>query len=570
MYRTETDGSVRIEGCTYTALVSREKIDIILGGERCASLAPASRVSVLKDGEAVCDTPGIIDFSERRDGREIVFTWYAESSVWEREEFILRASERRLEYSARVYGKGDIDAVEYFAGEGGTKGSEYDFDSGFTPIPTVDGASQCEFSAQKPFDEFSFLTIPPIFTYIFNTCGTDKKAVFALAAHRGEHNFTKFAYNTASENGVRRFWFETDQCGHTKVDGSFETPSILIYGAATRHEAMKHYCDYYFAKGIADVAPASSKPRFWYGPIACGWMEQAAYPTAKGLNVSQPEMARQELYDNFNSELARRDLNPMLMIIDDKWQTAYGDPYADTSKWPDLRAWIDKNREENGRHTMLWLKLWDSEGLPDDECMASDSKWCGRCADPTNPKYRARLEAILHRLISADEGCYNADGLKIDFAFFQPTGREAVSYGGKYGVELFLEYIKTIYETVKRIKPEAIISASPCHPLFAPYVDHARLHDYFPDLRRCPEEFAFRRELYRMALPWSLIDTDGASFRSHRDTMRYMVEAPRLGIPDLYCITDFPGIHITDEDWERVSNVWSEYSEWADRTAGKR
>lgn len=569
MYKTESGGKVRIEAAGYCAEVSKEYIDIILAGERIARLSPVSYVCAVSGGEAGADGAffDALEFSVSVEDGETVFVWRATSAVWERVEYVLRASELRLDYRVKVFGKGAVDEVMYFKG---VHGSEYEFDTGFCPIPTVTGTSQCEFAAEESYGEFSYLTIPPMFVYVFDTEFVAPKAVFALAAERGGHAFTYFNYNVIADGARSGFFFTTDQRGHTKVDGEWTSPAVLIYSAKTREEALKSYCDYYFAKGIADVRERDRKPRFWYGPIACGWTEQAAYPSAKGLGISQPDMAREELYDNFNRELERRDLHPTLMIIDDKWQTSYGDPYADGEKWQDLRAWIDRNREENGRHTMLWYKMWDSEGLPDDECMASGGDHCKRCADPTNPKYRARLKETMRRLLSPDEGCYNADGLKLDFAFFQPTGREAVSFSGKYGVELFLEYIKTIYEFAKEAKSDCVISASPCHPLFAAYVDHARLHDYHPYLRRCPEEFSFRRSLYRASLPWSLIDTDGAGYRSHRDTMRYLLSSYRLGIPDLYCITDLFDLHITDDDWKSVANVWREYGEWADRIAEKR
>ena len=538
---------------------SKSRIGIILEGEEVARLTPASAVNALVNGEEKKDAPEITGFSCETTEYGKRYVWSAKSQVWDALEFVADEYTDRIEYFVRVHGHGAIDSVAYF------KGSDYDFDRGFTPIPTVDGAGQCEFSAQKTFDEFSYLTVPPMFVYVFDTAGIGSRLSFALAAERGNHLFTKFTYNTELSGWQRVFWLETDQNGHAKVDGVYETPRVLIYSAASREGALKYYCDYYFKLGIADIKKTIKMPRFWYGPIACGWTEQASFATAKGIGYGQPDMARQELYDNFNAELERRDLHPTLMIIDDKWQTSYGDPYVDTSKWPDLRGWIDENRVMRGRHTMLWFKMWDSEGLPDDECMKSSNKWQIRTADPTNPKYRERLRKTLHRLLSSDEGCYNADGLKLDFAFFQPTGREAVSYDGKFGVELFLEYIKTIYTFAKEAKQDAVISASPCHPLFAACVDHARLHDYHPDLRRAPEEFAFRKALYNFALPWSLVDTDGAGYRTRRDTVRYLLAAPTLGIPDLYCITDTPCMHITDEDWKAVAAAWREYGKRTDK-----
>ena len=169
----------------------------------------------------------------------------------------------------------------------------------------------------------------------------------------------------------------------------------------------------------------------------------------------------------------------------------------------------------------------------------------------------------MHRLLSSDEGCCNAYGLKLDYAFTQPVGKDAKSYSGKFGVELFLDYIALIHDCAKAAKPEAIISASPCHPLFTNYVDHARLHDYYPDLRRCYEEFTFRREIYDIAMPGVLFDTDGAAYNTRRDTMRYMRLAPKIGI------TEFPSLTLSDDDWESVADIWREYGELIDRTVGK-
>ena len=550
-----------------TAKVSVDAIEIFVSGELTCALSPVSRVRAYREGEALSDAPEITGF--RYDENEGAFVWEATSTLWKSVTYRLAAFERRFEYSVTVTGEGDVDKVEYFSSGVADRGSLFEFDRGFTPIPTVDGTSQCEFAAQKTYDEFSYLTIPPLFVYSFDTAGINEKTVFALAAGPGEHNFTKFDYITRASGYMRYFDFEVNFDGHTRVKDKWTSPTVFIYSAPDRLAALEYYSKAYFETGRAKVRQAVRPPRFHAGPIACGWTEQAAYPASRGLPFSQPEASREETYDNFNAELGRRGISPTIMIIDDKWQTAYGDPYADPEKWRDLRGWIDRTRETLGRHVMLWYKLWDSEGLPDDECMMSDSPHNKRCADPSNPKYRARLKEILHRLLSDDDGCYNADGLKLDFAFFQPVGHSAVSCGGKYGVELFLEYFKFIYETAKEIKPHAVISGSPCHPLFAAFVDHARLHDYHPDLRRGPEEFAFRRDIYRIALPWSLVDTDGAGYRSRRDTMRHLLAATSLGIPDLYCITDLPCIHITDEDWQAVAASWREYSERMDAEYGK-
>ena len=555
---TKNLNGYRVNASTYSLEISPDAISVILAGEEVADLCPSSAVNTLVGKDVVLDTvPGELSFSF--DGTE--FTWTAKSECWDKTEYVLRAFESHAEYFIRVCGKGDVERVDYFIGkvaENGA-GSCYEFDTGYYPVPTVTGAKQCEFSAQFDYTEFSYLTVPPMFCYTFDICGMSEKLALALAAKRGEHNFTYFNYKTQNHYFHNRFWLTTDQSGHTHVDGTWETPTILIYGADSRKAAMKYYSDYYFANGIAKAKdPFEKKPRFWYGPMACGWIEQTAWSIKANIPRSGSDMAYQPLYDHFNEELERRDLHPKLMIIDDKWQSTYGGAEINTEKWSDLRGWIDMNLEKNDRRIMLWYKLWDAEGLPDEMCMI-DTENGNRLADPTNPKYQAYLKETMHRLLSPDEGCANAWGLKLDYAFMQPTGRNMKSYSGKFGVELYLELIRLIYTYAKEAKPEAVISGSPCHPLFAQYIDHARLHDYYPSLRRCIEEFTFRKEIYDIAMPGVLFDTDGAAFTSHRDTMRYMMKAPEIGIPDLYCITDMPPITLTDEDWARVAAVWKEY-----------
>jgi len=575
MYITKKANSTLVEASTYAVEVSANAISVILAGEEVANLRPVSAVDTVNGEDTAVDKVlGEVSFRKTKIKGNPAFIWTAKSENWEKTEYVLVCKQNNAEYFVRVSGKGDIERVNYFIGEqkdGTQPGSDYEFDTYYAPVPTVKGNRQGVFSAMDSYlnkdgslDSLSYLTVPPMFVFTYDICGIEPKLAMGLVAKKGEHNFTEFNYITKYEGWMSKFWFTTDQTGHVTVDGTWETPAIIIYGADNRSDSLKYYAEYYYNNGIAKRKdPTEKKPRFWYGPMACGWIEQAAWGIKEGIPRSGVDMAYQPAYDHFNEELERVNLHPQIMIIDDKWQTNYGSAEVNPEKWPDLRGWIDMNLEKYNRHVMLWYKLWDAEGLPDDMCMIN-AKNGEKRADPTNPKYQAYIKETMHRLLSSDEGCMNAYGLKLDYAFIQPVGRDYKSYSGKFGVELYVEYLKVIYEAVKAAKPEAIVSGSPCHPLFAEYIDHARLHDYFPDLRRCYEEFAFRREIYTTAMPGVLVDTDGAAFRSHRDTMRYMRLAPKLGIPDLYCLTDLPCIHITDEDWADVAKVWKDYSDGID------
>ena len=65
-------------------------------------------------------------------------------------------------------------------------------------------------------------------------------------------------------------------------------------------------------------------------------------------------------------------------------------------------------------------------------------------------------------------------------------------------------------------------------------------------------------------MPNALVDTDGAGFTSHRDTMRYMRMAHKIGIPDLYCFDNMPSINIDKDDWAVVARAWKAYSDKID------
>lgn len=561
MYTEKLDGKYSVKTDFYSLTLSEDCIDVIIAGEALAALRPASAVNTCGKGDDVIeDTENTeITLTASEEDGIPTFIWTSSSSNWSKKEYIVRCFDSHFEYSIRLTGKGAVDTVNYFSGNlsAPDSGSLYEFDEGFTPNVTVSGQKQCYFHPGcENMNEFAYLMVPPMFLYSFTVKGVEPKLTFGLVAEKGEHNFTQFNYRTKYSVHMRRFWFWTDQSGHSVVDGVWETPRIICYTAESEKDAMVTYSNYYYSHGIAKAKkPSEQKPRWWYGPMACGWVEQDAYNRRYGDAWG----ACEKIYTHFADTLLGAGLKPQIMIIDDKWQKTYGSQYPNPDMFPDLRKFIDNNLEKNNIHTMLWFKLWDPEGL-DDDMLMDDPKTGNKTVDPTNPKFRAELKKMLYHLLSSDEGCCNAYGLKLDYAFIQPVGREAKSYDGKYGVELYLEYIKYIYECVKEIKPEAIVNASPCHPLFAEYMDHARLHDYHFDLRRCYEEFRFRAECYSAALPNVLIDTDGAGFTSHRDTMRYMQLAPKLGIPDLYCFTDMPSIKITETEWATVARVWDDYS----------
>ena len=148
-------------------------------------------------------------------------------------------------------------------------------------------------------------------------------------------------------------------------------------------------------------------------------------PCSTGTARSAKDLATQANYDGFLEQLAREDLVPGTVTIDDKWQDAYGTCRPDPAKWEDLRGWI-ANRHAQGQRVLLWWKAWDPEGLPPELCVRNRDG-VPVAFDPTNPAARDELRRAVARMLAA-EGL-DADGLKVDFTARTPGGSALSTHG---------------------------------------------------------------------------------------------------------------------------------------------
>ncbi|NLE13661.1 MAG: hypothetical protein GX628_08310 [Clostridiales bacterium] len=543
---------------------------VILDGTAAATLDLRSAVCQLdgENKEIIDREPDIPVFAGCSDSESgLVFTFEGRSSLWLKT-YRLVCTPLRFNYYVTVKGKGRVDSVNYFSGDpGGDKpGSGYEFAEGFNPCVSWYNTEDYYFRSSVSCHRWSVLTVPPMFCYSFRCEGLGQRLTLGLAAERGEHNFQSFDYRAFIKGWHTGFCLATDQHGHTSVDGEWTAPHIIGFGAEDEFDSMRKYCDYYFASGIADpsVNLTAPTPRFWHGPMLCGWIEQIMQGAKAGK--SPPELARQDFYEGLVEKAHGFGLEPRVLIIDDKWQSEYATDHPDPAKWDDLRGFIDRRHAENCA-VLLWFKLWDPEGWPEELCIVSDKG--ERRIDPSQPAFIAELDRILHRLLSDEPGRMNCDGFKLDFAFWNPIGRGFKTYSGRYGVELMYDMMKHIYDKAKEIKPYALINCSPCHPYFASICDQARLHDYNYNNRSNLEDLKMRAKLFAIANPGTLIDTDNAGFNTRRDSMRWLLNQPLTGVPDLYSLTPSESMpDMTDDDFYAIARVWREYSAKIDALYG--
>jgi hypothetical protein len=561
---------VSYHSSAFSLEIDGASVGIVTDGVTVARLDMRSAVHQLNDkGEVVRDEepdlPVLTDCVKTDGGSD--FIWKGKSSLWEEKRYVLSVGPLRFEYSLTVSGKGRVDGVEYFTGNAAQAdhGSDYEFQYGFNPCQPWPNEQDYYFKASTSCHRWSVLMVPPMFCYAFRTPRLEKQLALGLVAKPGEHNFNAFDYKVKMAGWHSRFHLETDQYGHTEVDGSWQAPRIVGYAAEDEFDAMRKYSEYYTLYSGMEVPPKKTPPKFWHGPMACGWIQQFA---ENGLKWKGSDAAREPVYLDYIDRLHRAELYPRCLIIDDKWQSEYGTDVANPDKWPDLRRFVD-GRHAEGIHTLLWFKIFDPEGIPEEAVVTADDG--DRRVDVSHPAFLKILDDALYRILSPDDGCYDCDGIKIDYAFQMPIGRKFRTYSGRYGVEWLYEFMKHIYEKAKSVKPEAIINCSPCHPYFAPICDQGRLHDYNPDNRNCLEDMRMRAKMFSLAMPGVLLDTDNAGFNTRRDTMRWLLDQPRYGVPDLYCISSLPGLFgMNGDDLAALAQVWKEYTKKIDLEYGEK
>lgn len=362
------------------------------------------------------------------------------------------------------------------------------------------------------------------------------------------------------------YLIELDYDGHTRVDGEFSTPLLVLRPATDPVQALQRHRTDLVAGGFAAPGPEHPVADWWREPLFCGWGAQCA--RARGTAVAAAELCRQDLYDEWLGTLARHGVVPGTVVIDDRWQASYGTAAPDPAQWPALREWI-AGRHAAGQRVLLWWKAWDPGGLPDTECVLDPA---GRpvSADPGSPAYLEHLAAIVTALLAADG--LDADGFKVDFTQRAPAGaglrRPGAPDGAPWGIAALHALLRTLYLAAKAAKPDALVITHTPHPGFADVTDMIRLNDV---LERDPDgtavspadQLAFRHAVARAAMPNHLIDTDQWPMPDRQSWRAYVRAQPRLGVPALYYAEriDGTGEELTGDDLALVAETWRGYRE---------
>lgn len=539
-----------------------------------------TRLSVLSSvhtAEAADETTAIGEPEVADDDGDLVVRIATTSSHWGEKVLELRCTPTTVEATVGVRGAGSVTDVTVAGGDGilptgasGTFRSSIDAASLYVPTPTepVAFARPATSSAAlgvvgdaDPGRLHGIFSPPPLALALGREPAADPVEpptgawlALTLRAPVTELGFTQLRYEALDGGFLLRLDYE----GHTRIDGDWRSPTVVLQPVPEALDALTAHRDDLIAHGHASDAHPRLE-RWWREPLFCGWGAQVARGGAPA-----PDLCRQEIYDDFLATMRSAGLDPGTIVVDDRWQAAYGTAEPDTGAWPDLGGWIAQRHRE-GRRVLLWWKAWDPAGLPVEECI-TDAAGRPIAADPGSPAYRARLRRIVARLLSA-EGL-DADGFKVDFTQRAPSGRSmrsAADSDGVWGIAALHRLVSELHAAAKEVKADALVITHTVHPSFGEASDMIRTNDVLErDTTGAPvavtRQLTARHAIVSRTLPHHLVDTDQWPMPDREEWLAYARLQPSLGVPALYYLErvrdDEP---ITDDDLAEIRATWDAY-----------
>lgn len=522
------------------------------------------------------------DVEEAGDGTRL--TWTYRSSRWDAKRLVIETAPAGLRVHAEVEGSGRLGDVRLLGGRavmpasgGGLLLSGAWFETLFCPSPThplsiVRPASVSAVigvvSGSEPGRGNWFFTPGPLVYAAARAAIADTTLqpagpwlTFGLEAGLEQLNVPGFAWDAVD----RGFCLRLDHEGHTEVAGAWRSPVLVIGQAADPSASIEAHRHGLAAAGLLPSKPAraTDPPVWWREPIFCGWGAQCRLALDAGLGFrGAPSFATQAAYDGFLDHLEGHGIVPGTIVVDDKWQAAYGTCRPDEARWPDLRGWI-RARRQRGQRVLLWWKAWDAEGTPD-EWSVRTATGASLGLDPTHPDGRGAIRAAVRSMLAPDE--LDADGLKIDFTARTPSGVSASAHGMQWGIALLHELMAVVADEARRVKPDALLVGHSPNPLFGDVLDMVRLNDTLrlddpePRVDVVPQ-MRYRAAVARAALPDHLVDTDDWCAPDLATWRRFLEIKPELGVPALYYATglDLAGDDFGDADYALIRRVWATY-----------
>lgn len=309
-----------------------------------------------------------------------------------------------------------------------------------------------------------------------------------------------FGYEYASKRYCLQNWilnYGTAGQG-MPLEGCCDLPAFTLMhrSGKTVYEVLDDYCRLLIAEGrVAD--PANKQTFAWHrGNLYCTWCDQTALMEMKnggqalpieldrqqGVMQPPPKLLTSALIRKAAEVIRREQLPFTTFLIDDGWQRALGDWRVDEERLPDFRGLIDELHAQ-GFKVLLWINLADivPEAHVDERFLVPGyvnrhGKRVWNYSDES--VQREYLEPLMRRLVSSEEGCYNADGIKTDFLADKVHPDMPCSPEWRGEENYFVHLFDFVTQAMRRYKKDACHLGAAGHPFLAEYMDIIRTYDF--------------------------------------------------------------------------------------------
>ncbi len=478
------------------------------------------------------------------------------SSIWKSKLFCLTVTSNAFTWHHELDGEGDLDEVRFFRScfQGREYGFAGNFDEVYSAAPNFREQQwfhPCAKVVISNGNDSSLNTGMHALASVPHVIGLhdrrDKTQLgVAVFAAQGEYLWDEMLWNpdvvlppsNYAGDRVRGGGFAIRYCGKKHICGIWHSPQLVFTFPSTTNDTLAEALEYAYSRKLLPRPCRHTHASWWQEPIYCTWDDQTALAYREESDymrihgICPGDYATEEWTERWLQKLQSNNIRPGIIILDDKWQKTKLSAEPDTRKWPDLRRWID-SCHKRGIRVFLWEMAWHAEDIPLDEAITCNGRIVA--GDVTNPRYEQRLREKIRRLLSAEPGCLNADGIKIDGLTALPVGANLRNNKGVWGLELQRLYLKTVYTEAKKVKPDACVSTFAANPYLDGFTDMLRLADMFTYRLTTEESMRQRYSVYKTTNPHVLIDTDSQwNYNLDPNYLHALDLQCELGIPCIY------------------------------------